>query len=56
MSTNKTNGSVINKILGDNELKTTFGTNGKERALAEFTSDKMVKSTYELYEELLKNR
>lgn len=55
-SDSKSLAKAINKILGDNELKTTFGTNGKERALAEFTSDKMVKSTYELYEELLKNR
>lgn len=55
-SDSKSLAEAINKILNDNELKTFLGTNGKERALVEFTSEKMVKRTYALYEELLKNK
>lgn len=46
---------AINKIITDEDLMMTFGVNGRKRAFLEFTSNKMVQSTYELYKELVKD-
>ena len=46
---------AINKIITDEDLMRTFGVNGRKRAFLEFTSNKMVQSTYELYTELVKD-
>ena len=47
---------AINKLIDDNELRLRLGERGRERALNEFNASKMVQRTYELYEELLKDR
>lgn len=46
---------AINKMINDNELREKFGNNGRIRAFTEFTSDKMIQRTYELYQRLLKS-
>jgi rhamnosyl/mannosyltransferase len=44
---------AINKLSNDNELRSNLGVNGKKRALEEFTSSKMVRRVYEIYQEML---
>jgi glycosyltransferase involved in cell wall biosynthesis len=44
---------AINTLLSNNELKISLGNNGRERALKEFTSQKMVQRVYALYNNLL---
>lgn len=44
---------AINKMTNDKELREKFGNNGRIRAFTEFTSDKMIQRTYELYQQLL---
>ncbi|MBK7630770.1 MAG: glycosyltransferase [Ignavibacteriales bacterium] len=45
----------INKLISDKSLRDSLGSNAKNRAISEFTSEKMVKRTYDLYLELLKD-
>lgn len=44
---------AVNRILGDHQLSQILGINGKKRALQEFTSNKMIQTTYQLYQQLL---
>jgi rhamnosyl/mannosyltransferase len=44
---------ALNSMLNDKELREKFGNNGRIRAFTEFTSDKMLQKTYELYQQLL---
>ncbi|HQF41829.1 MAG TPA: glycosyltransferase [Ignavibacteriaceae bacterium] len=44
---------AINKIIKDDNLRLRFGKEGKEKAFSDFTSEKMIKRTYQLYEKLL---
>ncbi len=44
---------AINKIINDDGLRLRFGKEGKGRAFSEFTSEKMINRTYELYQKLL---
>jgi rhamnosyl/mannosyltransferase len=46
---------AINATIENAELRLKWGINGKERAFKEFTSDKMLQRTYELYQNLLKD-
>lgn len=45
---------AITKFIDDEDLRKKFGDNGHARAFTEFTSDKMIQKTYELYQQLLK--
>jgi rhamnosyl/mannosyltransferase len=45
---------AINEIINNIELRERLGTNGRERAFEKFTSDKMIKQTHQLYQNLLK--
>lgn len=47
---------AINKLIEDDALRKRFGDNGRARAFNEFTSDKMIQKTYELYQRLLNAR
>ncbi|MBK7228336.1 MAG: glycosyltransferase [Ignavibacteriales bacterium] len=46
---------AINRIIDNKELRLKWGTNGRARAFEEFTSDKMLQRTFELYQNLLKD-
>jgi rhamnosyl/mannosyltransferase len=46
---------AINNILTNSELRSGLGERGRVRAFNEFNSEKMVKRTYDLYRELLKD-
>jgi rhamnosyl/mannosyltransferase len=45
---------AIKKLVNNNSLRCKLGENAKKRALNEFTAEKMVASTYNIYNELLK--
>jgi len=53
-SDSKSLAEAINKLLKEDQLRLSFGKNGKERAFTEFTSDKMVQKTYVFYQDILK--
>lgn len=44
---------AINKLIMNDELRINLGRQGKERALKEFTDEKMVAETYKVYQGLL---
>ncbi|MGD1045875.1 MAG: glycosyltransferase [Bacteroidota bacterium] len=44
---------AISKLVHDDALRISLGKNAKERALKEFTAEKMVERTYEVYKKLL---
>lgn len=46
---------AINKTIDNAELREKWGANGRVRAFEEFTSNKMLQRTYQLYQDLLKD-
>jgi len=44
------------KVLEDSELRSQMGQAGREKALREFTLDRMLRGTGRVYEEVLGNR
>ena len=46
--------SAVNTLLGDSELRRTYGENGRQRVLQEFTVQVMAERTWQLYEKVLK--
>ena len=49
-------GAAIGRLLGDEELRGRLGSQARERAVREFSLDKMMRETVALYEEVLRER
>lgn len=45
---------AIMELMNDVKLRSQFGTHGKERAFSEFSAERMISRTYELYQSLLR--
>jgi glycosyltransferase involved in cell wall biosynthesis len=45
---------AINKLVNNEEMRKTFGKQGREKVLKELTAEKMVQKTYQVYQELSK--